>query len=68
MDREHEYAALLDIVEKLYDNDIKRIKLNRKPPDAVRAFLRRRPGLSKLQTALLVILARIKRIEAKGKD
>jgi hypothetical protein len=67
MDREHEYAALLDVVEKLYDNDIKRIHLNRKPPEEVRAFLRKRPNLSKLQTALLVILARIRRVEAKGK-
>jgi hypothetical protein len=68
MDRENEYAALLDVVEKLYDGDIKRIHLNRKPPEEVRAFLRRQPNLGKLQTALLAILTRIKRLEAKGKD
>ncbi|MHC4294023.1 MAG: hypothetical protein ACYSTL_00390 [Planctomycetota bacterium] len=66
MAREDECEALLEILEKLYDNDIKRIHLNRKPPEEVRAFLRRRPNLRKLQTALLVILARIRRIEAKA--
>ncbi|MHC4295631.1 MAG: hypothetical protein ACYSTL_08610 [Planctomycetota bacterium] len=47
MERDYEYAALLDIVEKLYDNDIKRIHLDRKPAEEVRAFLRRRPNISK---------------------
>ena len=67
--REDEIEALLD-VDKLYDGDLSGFQLARKRPEEIRRFLRRRPNLAKLNTALLAILAAIraqKRREA-GRD
>jgi hypothetical protein len=66
-DRDEVYAAFIECLYRLCDGDMKRVQLDEKPPGEVRAFLHRRPKPGELNAALLAILTRIEKNEAKAK-
>lgn len=63
MSREDEIRALLEILPALFGNNTKRFPLCRKRPNEIARFLRARPSREKLDYALVVILAAIRRAE-----